>query len=184
VTRLIKSKKGFTLVELIVVIAIIGVLAGILIPTMIEYSRSSRVSSMNQTAASLKREISNWLTEANAKYYSLDINIVTSFKIDISAAGVFTDDPAASFAACILDPSAHLNYITELEDELGEHFAGIRESHVLVQYANGSVVGVLYTTDPVPSVSWNGSAWIDSGSRKDGVASNGALFGSYPQHRA
>ena len=35
------NKKGFTLVELVVVIAIIGVLAAILVPTMMSYIRKS-----------------------------------------------------------------------------------------------------------------------------------------------
>lgn len=45
-----KNKKGFTLVELVVVIAIIGVLAAILIPTMLSYVKKSRMRTANANA--------------------------------------------------------------------------------------------------------------------------------------
>lgn len=65
------TKKGFTLIELIVVIAIIGVLAAILVPTMLGYVKKSKVSSANSAAASVYKAINTALTELDEE--GLDI---------------------------------------------------------------------------------------------------------------
>lgn len=67
----LKKKKGFTLVELIVVIAIIGVLAAILVPTMLGYVTSSQVTSKNSTAASIKNNVGTFLTNADTAGYGM-----------------------------------------------------------------------------------------------------------------
>ena len=44
------NRKGFTLIELVVVIAIIGVLAAILVPTMMNYTRKAKLKAANHNA--------------------------------------------------------------------------------------------------------------------------------------
>lgn len=59
------NKKGFTLTEMIVVIAIIGILAGVLIPTITGYIKKTRLSNDQQVAASMTDEIERFCIEHN-----------------------------------------------------------------------------------------------------------------------
>ena len=59
------NKKGFTLTEMIVVIAIIGILAGVLIPTITGYIKKARLSNDQQIAASMTDEVERFCIEHN-----------------------------------------------------------------------------------------------------------------------
>lgn len=74
--KLIKGKKGFTLIELVIVIAILGILAGIAIPRFLDATATARGS---RIVADL-RTIDSAIVIYNAKTGSLpaDIDAITT----------------------------------------------------------------------------------------------------------
>ena len=58
------AQKGFTLIELMIVIAIIGILAAIAIPAYTDYTTRARVSEALTTASSMKATVSENLISA------------------------------------------------------------------------------------------------------------------------
>lgn len=64
------SKKGFTLIELVVVVAIIGVLAGLLVPTMIDAVTNSRIASAQQTAKVIRDRSAEFFTKMDTQMHT------------------------------------------------------------------------------------------------------------------
>ena len=77
------NKKGFTLVELVVVIAIIGVLAAILIPTMMNYVKKSRMRTANSNAKLVFESINNMASDKVAD--GDKVSAITADKIAVSS---------------------------------------------------------------------------------------------------
>ena len=66
------NKKGFTLVELVVVIAIIGVLAAILVPSMMGYVKKTKLKTANANAKTTYNAVAEAVAECEVQGFSID----------------------------------------------------------------------------------------------------------------
>ena len=203
----LKAKKGFTLVELIVVIAIIGVLAAILIPTMLGYVTSSRVTSANSTAAEIKNNIDTFLTDADTAGYGMkqgssNIQAATilvtggTWSVSQFAASNFKSGGSAikwgtgTGSATINSSKSGITVAeTLLAVTLCNLFPEIKTASIHVEMVGGKCTAVAYTADQNTSIATTDMPSITSGmfssafswdNKTAGVAPGGIIVGTAP----
>lgn len=150
----LKAKKGFTLVELIVVIAIIGVLAAILIPTMLGYVTSSRVQSANSTAAEIKNMVNNFITDMDTKGYTFDRANPHEVTIKVNAAAAATEGEGGSGATADAQFDtgsfkSDLDLINKALSEKVDNDFSFTKCYAVVYIDKGKVLGCAYSSDGI-----------------------------------
>lgn len=143
----LRAKKGFTLVELIVVIAIIGVLAAILVPTMLGYVTSSRVTSANSTASTLKTTMNSFITDMDAASKGIKRTDGT-ITITVASGAVTADADAGLFSSTSSNKTA---FDAALKTKIENDYT-FKDAAVTCYIKNGVCAGVVYFAGaPMPS---------------------------------
>ena len=139
----LKNKRGFTLVELIIVIAIIAVLAAILIPILMNYVTNSRISSADAEAKSVHEVLTGIVSGLEVQNETLPTETV---KIDCSSntysavcdGSSMTDVVKSLFESTLTSECPNLN--GEIEIFFGAEGLGRTEGSIqaVVYYPGGN----------------------------------------------
>lgn len=188
----LKAKKGFTLVELVVVIAIIGVLAAILVPTMIGVVQDSNITSANSTASQIKTQASAFLTKADADKYAIrGTDTMKTLKFTVSSTGwADASSDAVTFGGgtqkyTITGTDKNTAFNAYMADVLRDFKNGYVEIYIKaaavigVAVVPGGVAGDITPLSLTDTV-WEGSQEISWPGNKAGVGSDSVIVGTAP----
>ena len=185
----LKAKKGFTLVELVVVIAIIGVLAAILVPTMIGVVQDSRITSADSAASQIKTQTTTFFTNMDAAKKTLKggtgemkVTVTNGTWAVTTSVGSFQ---AGSGTAATWSGGTDKNYDYCLY--MADVLRDIKNATVAITLKNGAVEGVaLVDGDAKYAGAMPAQAdWTDAtfafGGDKAGLDKDGVVIGTNPK---
>lgn len=95
--KITKNNKGFSLIELIIVIAIMAVLVAIIAPNLTKYLGSSKKQTDNKNLDEVKAQVKNCISDASVN----DIGVTTGTITLTGTGSTVTATPADSFTALI-----------------------------------------------------------------------------------
>lgn len=172
----LKAKKGFTLVELIVVVAIIAVLTAILVPTIMNYTSDAAKSAANANAKTIldstKIVVSSLDTEGKGIIPAAGKKYITGSKIDAEVNVVI---PAADSNGVSFAGTGSADFEKNLEVALNGLPSG---SYFIIEVNNGVISGAIWSETNIgtfPTEVKDGYATVSSAQVLVGVSPDGYI---------
>lgn len=177
----LKAKKGFTLVELIVVIAIIGVLAAILIPTLSTQITKAKVTSLDKAARALCENVIAWVSENVAAGGNVPgPHAVIQIAVDNGSVVTATNFPAKA-------PKFDETLEERIESDYPAKtfaavvFVSVDGKPFACNLCDGTTVVPFDPGAPAPGNYTTSATFTWKSAKLEGVAPDGRVIGTYPK---
>lgn len=138
----IGSEKGFTMIELIIVIAIMGILSAILVPSFTQMTRKSRLRADISTIQQVQTQIDLYVAEHDGEYPTSDGTEPGDGALDSSVVKKLVDDQYLREKDVVKDASGNIDGIklqTKNNVKVNYHKEATNPRHHLVLNITGGI---------------------------------------------
>ncbi|TNI67677.1 pilin [Aeromonas hydrophila] len=103
-----KKQSGFTLIELMIVVAIVAILAAIALPAYQNYTKKAKMTELVASTGAVKTQVevcmqSYGTTQCNNSVNGMPSGAITSGNSSVTYTGTTTDGAAITIAAALVD---------------------------------------------------------------------------------
>ncbi len=142
--KALRNKKGFTLVELIIVIVIIAILASIAIPSMIAYIKKANIAAAE--------------SNCRAVYSAAGSAVSAALAQDKTLSAAYTRNSTGTWAGT--GGTGDTLYIADLQTLLGANFPG---HQIIINITGTSVTSVDWFKNATDHIVFNGETFTGHG---------------------